>query len=75
VENSRIRHAIHLTHLAVDFVFIARIWHLYFGFYLTNLACHLRELLYRIEVSIGFGALAQPLYIMEKGGVFGTQTG
>jgi hypothetical protein len=57
---SRIWHAIHLTHLAVDFVDISRIWHLGIGFYLTNLAYHLREL-YRIEVSLDYGTLAMSL--------------
>ena len=37
-------HAIHLTHLAVDFGSISRIWYLGFGFYLTDLAYRLREM-------------------------------
>jgi hypothetical protein len=62
---SRIWHAIHLPHLTVDLGFISRIWHLGFGFYLTDLACHLREM-YWVEVSIWFGTLAPPLKIPKN---------
>jgi hypothetical protein len=54
--------------------FIARIWEMDLGFYLTDLVYQMRELRV-IEVCVDFGTLDMWLEIAEYRGLFASQAG
>jgi len=43
-------------------------------FYLSNLACHLREMVRGVGL-MGFGALAEPVWHLDLGGFEGVRMG